>query len=244
MWKLLSETRSRCLYASMIGASVVTLFVLIQSITGKLAPEDLPFAWTWVAVNLLPGLALLWVNVLRQRTPAKLVHPAMHRALVWGTWGYTGMLLLTFLALGGALQQGNSVVGYFRSSWFWLLPAQLVLVGSYVLAFYRKESVFRPGEQVITAFSQQKAAEWQQKGNTARQQCFELVAANDMPAAFDALKAAFDGKNTPNHHATITLESQYTELQRQINMNAIEPAQAQIHLNRIAMGVLNLIEAL
>lgn len=244
MWKLLSDTRSRCLNAWMIGSAVVTLFVLIQSVTGKLAPDDLPFAWGWVALNLLPGLILLWVNVLLQRTPAKLVHPSVHRAMVWGTWGYTLMLLLTFLTLGGALQRGDSVVGYFRMSWFWLLPAQLILVSGYVLAFYRKTEIFRPSAEVITAFSQKKAAEWQQKGHELRQQCFELVATNKMPDVFNILKKSFGGKNTENLNATITLESQFNDLQRQRDMNTLEPAQAQIFLNRIAMGVLNLIESL
>lgn len=230
--------------AWMIGGSIITLFVLIQSFTGKLAAEDLPFAWTWLAVNLLPGLLLLGVQVLRLRLPAKLIHPVAHKALVWGAWGYVFMLLLTFFSLGLALGQGNSVVGYFRNSWYWLMPAQGLLLLGFWLAFYRKESVFRPSEQVITAVAQQKATQSQQKGNVLRQQCYEWVAANDMDAVFNCLRQAFEGKNAQNHNAAIALEAQHRELKRQVDLQLIDPKEAQIALNRIIMGVLNLIEAL
>ncbi|TNE58320.1 MAG: hypothetical protein EP344_10200 [Bacteroidetes bacterium] len=244
MWKLLSETRSRSLAAFMTGAGIVTLFVLVQSVTGKLVSEDLPFAWGWVAINLMPGLLLLLYAILRHRAPAKLVHPAAHRVLVLGTYGYALMLLMTFLALGLALRQGISVIGYFKNSLNWLLPAQGILLLGYLLAFYRKKEIFRPDESTIAAITRQKAEQWRSKGNLQRYQCFELVATNQLPAAFDTLKAAFAGKKTANHHATITLESQFRTLQTQRNMNTIDRGEAQVLLNRITMGVLNLIEEL
>ncbi|MBK9337318.1 MAG: hypothetical protein IPM98_12370 [Lewinellaceae bacterium] len=242
MWYLLSDTRARALYAWITGAGVLTVFVFIQSATGKLAAEDLPFAWVWVAVNLLPGLALLWADVLLHRAPSRLLHPAAHRALVWGTWGYMALLLGTFLALGGALLRGGSVVGYFRASWYWLGPAQGIVLAFYALAFYRKQGLFRPDARVITAFAEQKAAAWKDKGQMQRCRCFELVAENRLPEVFDMLKQAFERRHTANHHAAIELSRQYRALQHEHNMSAVAPGEVQLMLNRVAMGVLGLIE--
>lgn len=242
MWHLLSDTRARALYAWILGAGLLTVFVFIQSATGKLEAEDLPFAWLWVAVNLLPGLGLLWADVLLHRAPARLLHPAAHRALVWGTWGYMALLLGTFLALGAALMRGGSVVGYFRASWYWLGPAQGIVLAFYALALYRKQEVLRPDAEVITAFAEQKAAAWKDKGNVRRCQCFELVAENRLPDALALLKQAFEGRDTTNHHAAIELNRQYRALQHERNLNTIDPKEAQILLNRVTIGVLSLIE--
>jgi len=242
MWHLLSDTRARALYAWIIGSGALTFFVFVQSVTGKLDPDDLPFAWTWVAVNLLPGLGLLWANVLLHRTPARLVHPAAHRALLWGTWGYMALLLATFLALGAALLRGGSVVGYFRTSWYWLGPAQGIVLAFYVLAFYRKQEILRPDAGVITGVAQQKAAAWKEKGNERRCQCFELVSENRLPEVFEVLKQVFEGNNTENHHAAIELSRQHRQLEHERNLNTIDPKEAQLLLNRVTIGVLNLIE--
>lgn len=152
------------------------------------------------------------------------------------------MLLGTFLALGASLLRGGSVVGYFRASWYWLGPAQGIVLAFYALAFYRKQEVLRPDAQTITVFAEQKAAAWKDKGKVRRCQCFELVAENRLPEAFEMLKQVFEGNNTTNHHAAIELNRQYRALQHERNLNAIDPKEAQILLNRVTIGALGLIE--
>ena len=75
-----------------------------------------------------------------------------------------------------------------------------------------------------------------------RCQCFELVTENRLPEAFEMLKQAFEGHDTTNYHAAIELNRQYRALQHERNLNAIDPKEAQILLNRVAIGALSLIE--
>jgi hypothetical protein len=241
--KLLSETRRACFRLCLISVAVVMLLVLVQTITGKLVGEA-GEAWLWVALVALPALLMVWVSILLNKYPAKVVHPAAYSALVWGSAAYYGLILLTILSEPFATQAERSVMSYFQQSLLWLLPLEAVLLAGYALAFFRKESFFRPNEQIILDFAAKKAVDAQIKGKVWLQQSLELIAANDMPGVFAKMKERFGTTNSSDLNAAVLLENQYNELVRSRDLNMVEPATAQTSLNRIVMGVINLAERL
>jgi hypothetical protein len=121
---------------------------------------------------------------------------------------------------------------------------ELLLLTGYGLAFFRKDSIFKPNEQIILDFAAQKASTWQGQGNTLRQQCFELIAANDLPGVFALAKAHLDKTGSPDLNAVILLENQWTELSRRRDLNLVESGEAQMNLNRILVGLMNVVERL
>jgi hypothetical protein len=241
--KLLSETRRACFQVCLSGALMILLLVFVQTISGKL--EDATgFAWIWVIGTAILPLTTVWISVLLNRYPSKLFQPGTHWALVAGTAFYFLLALITLLAEPFATRGDLSTVQYLGQSIWWLLPIEALLLAGYYLAFWRKDSLFRPNAQLILDFAAQKASAWQQKGNTLRQQCFESIASNDMPGAFNLLKSQFSASSGDDLNAVVLLQNQYNELSRQRDFNLVEPGQAQISLNRITMGLINLVEKL
>ena len=240
-WKLLSETRRACLRAVLFGSAAVLLLVFAQTVGGILS-DVVVQGWAWVLIVVLPVFLTLWASAMLNRYPAKIIHPTAHQSLVIGSWAYQLFALLTLLAEPFATREALSIVQYLAQSLWWLLPLQVILLVGYWLVFYRKDSLFKPNEQIILDFAAKKAAIWEAKGNLLRQQSFELVAANDLPGVFAKLKEAFNQSNSEDLKETILLQGQFTSLSQARALNTADPDKAQIELNRIAMAVLNLVE--
>ncbi|MBK6996247.1 MAG: hypothetical protein IPH31_15450 [Lewinellaceae bacterium] len=240
-WKLLSETRRACLRAGLAGTAAVLLLVFAQTVGGILSGV-VAQAWGWVLLVLLPVLLLLWASAMFNRYPAKIIHPTAHQSLVWGSWTYQWLILLTLLAEPFATREDLSIVGYLAQSLWWLLPMEALLLVGYWLVFYRKDLIFKPNEKIILDFATEKAADSKDKGNLLRQQCFELVAANDLPGVFAKMKETFGKTGGDDLKESILLQGQFTALSKEKEMNMVDPGKAQIELNRIAMAVLNLVE--
>jgi len=242
-WKLLSETRKHSLWAALLGAAAAILLVFIQSVSGLLE-GIMAQGWLWVMAAVLPALLVLWASILLNRYPAKIVHPAAHQALVWGSWTYYLLALATLLAEPFATQGERSLQQYLSQSLWWILPLEIILIAGYWLVFYRKDLIFKPNEKIILDLAAQKAATWESKGHLLRQQCFELLAANDMAGVFETMKKSFEKSGSADLNATVMLEGQYHALNRDRDLNIVERDKAQRELNRIAMGVINLVEKL
>ncbi len=242
-WKLLSETRRACLRVVLIGTAGVLLLVFAQTVGGKLS-DAVAQGWGWALLVLLPVLLMLWASAMLNRYPAKIIHPTAHQSLVWGSLAYQLFVLLTLLAEPFATREELSIVGYFAESLWWLLPFQGLLLIGYWLVFYRKDLIFKPNEKIILDFAAKKAADWEGKGNLPRQQCFELVAANDLPGVFEKMKEIFGKSGGSDFQETLLLQGQFTTLTQARALNTADPDKAQIELNRIGMAVLNLVEKL
>ena len=238
-WRLLSETRKQCILAALIGTALAVTLVFVQSVSGLLEGIT-ALGWLWVMMVVLPALVVLWISILRNRYPAKIVHPTAHQTLVWGSWTYFLLALLTLLAEPLATRGSRSLQQYLTQSLWWTLPLELMLIAGYWLIFYRKDSIFKADEKIILDFAAQKAATWEAKGNLLRQQCFELIASNDMPGAFSKMKAVFEKAGSAELNAIVLLEGQYNSLLRDRDLNVVDRDKSQIELNRIVMGVLNL----
>lgn len=242
-WKLLTETRANCIKAAILGTGAAVLLVFIQSVTGLL-DGIMAQGWLWVIAAVLPPLLVLWASTLLNRYPAKIVRPMAHQVLVYGSWTYFLLALVTLLSEPFATQGERSLQQYLYQSLWWMLPMQFTLITGYLLLFYRKHLIFKPNEQIILDFAAQKASKWEAKGHTLRQQCFELIAANELSTAFEKMKEAFEKSGSNDLNAVVLLEGQFTRLSQDRDLNTIDPGKAQVELNRIAMGVMNLVEKL
>ncbi len=154
------------------------------------------------------------------------------------------LALLTLLSEPFATRGELSMVQYLTQSYWWLLPMEAILLAGYGLVFFRKDSIFKPNEQIILDFAVQKAADWKGQGNSLRQQCFELIAANKLSSVFSIMKKQFEKTDRNDLNAVVLLENQFTEISRQRDLNLVEREEAQISLNRIVMGLMNLVEHL
>lgn len=240
-WKLLSETRRACLRIVLAGTAAVLLLVFAQTVGGILSGMVVQ-GWAWVFAVIMPVLLLLWASTMLNRYPAKIVHPAAHQSLVWGSLTYEAFALFTLLAEPFATRESLSIVDYLAESLWWLLPLECLLLVGYWLVFYRKDLFFKPNEKIILDFAGQKAAEWKGKGHLLREQCFEMMAANDLQGVFAKMKETFEKTSAEDLKETILLQGQYNSLAKEREMNLVDPEKAQIGLNRIGMSMLNLVE--
>ncbi|MCB0523561.1 MAG: hypothetical protein KDC86_03480 [Saprospiraceae bacterium] len=242
-WKLLAETRKHCIRAAIVGAGLCVLLVFVQSVSGLLE-GIMAQGWVWVMVIVLLPLLVLWASTFLNRYPAKIVRPLAHQALVYGSWLYFLLALFTLLSEPFATQGDRSLQQYLYQSLWWMMPLELILVVGYVLLFYRKNLIFKPNEQIILDFASQKAVAWENKGHVLRQQCFELIAANDLDGALGKMKEAFEKSGSADMNAAVLLESQFHNLSKERDLNMVDRDKAQVELNRITMAIMNLIEKL
>lgn len=242
-WKLLSETRRICLRTALIGLGLSLMLVFAQTVGGALSGLIVQ-GWGWTLLVLLPPFLMLWASAMLNRYPAKILHPGGHQALFWGTLAYYTFILITLLAEPLATREDLSIEAYLAQSLWWLLPLQALLIVGYWLVFYRKDSIFKANEKIILDFAEQKANEWKEKGHVLRHQCFELVAANDMPAVFEKIRSELEKSGSDALKEVVMYQGQFTSLSRERDLNTIDPEKAKIELNRIVQGVLNLIEKL
>ncbi|MEO6039710.1 MAG: hypothetical protein ABIQ93_14955, partial [Saprospiraceae bacterium] len=86
-WLLLSESRSRILRIWNVYTGLVLFFVLAQTVMGKLAGIE-GWVWLWFTATLIPGLSILNANAWLNKSPAKILHPGAHRAMLAAAFGY------------------------------------------------------------------------------------------------------------------------------------------------------------
>lgn len=237
---VISDTRSKCWRAWRSLPPLLLVLFFIQTVSGRLSPEA-PRAWMWLFVCLLPGLSVLWGSMLLNRHPAKLIVQPVHSALVWSTWLYLALVLLTPLAEPFAQLNGQSTVAFLQQSYLWLLPLQALLLAAYALAFVRKEALFRPDARLIAAYAEEKAS---RAASNIQKQLLGLVAAGDPGAALLLASEHLEKTGSADAQAVVLLRGELASLQRNRDLNLIDPDTAQRQLNRIAMSLLNLTENL
>jgi len=234
---ILLETRLKCIRAWVLTLPFPLLLMIVQTLSGKLRDIELA-AWSWWALVSLPSFALLLLSLFINRHPAKIIAQGVHVALVSGTWCYSILVLLTLLIEPFARQWGQqSTMDHLQTSCFWLAPLHVLLLGSYYLVFWRKESLFRPNEKIILEVAAQEAAK---SRPLLQKQVFDLMAANEVPEVFRQLGSYFE-KESPDGLQTLTLlQSEYTAVLQERDLNLVDLPASQRQLNRIAMALLNL----
>lgn len=242
-WVLLSVTRRKCLWVWIVFTAIVVLWTLLQTLTGLLDELAAPVGWLWVALQIFPGLVVLFVSVLYNRYPAKVIPVAAHRALWLGAMSYLLLVVFTLMAEPLAIQGDLGIIGYLEMSYMWLLPFQLVLLGGFVLAFFRKESIFLPNEKILLEVASRNAEKWQVKGDTVRSGCFEKIAAGDIKGGFETVKMHLSTDDNRQSEVAL-LQGDFSRLQQNIDLNLVSREEGQRQLNRITMALLNIIEKL
>jgi hypothetical protein len=238
MLVLLADTRKKLLWLWLIFTAIIILLFLIQTITSKF--EDiLGTAWLWVSVNLLPSLVLLFVAVLLNKNPSKVLLIHTFRAVYASAWAYLLLLLLTLLALPFATAN-YSIEAYLKDAYLWLLPFQLILIVVFSLLYFRKETFFRPNAAIMGEYVNKKAEFAQRSGNEQQNNAFNALINNDLELALTILKTNLkDNKND-----IILLQGQYANWQKERDLNLTPPDDLQRSLNRLTMAVVNYVEEL
>ena len=236
---LLADTRKKLLWLWLVFTAIIVLLIFIQTLSGKF--EDIESkAWLWAFTHLLPALLLLITAVLMNRNPSKVLLSSTFRMTYIATLTYLLLVLMTLLALPFATIN-QSIEEYFSQSYMWLVPFQVILLITFGILYFKKETIFRPNAAIMQEFVSKKAEFAQRKGNTLQSEAFELLIADDkMPEVLDLLKAHL--KSSTND--IVLLQSQYTEWQQQRDMNLLSADELQRTLNRLMLAVVSYIEKL
>jgi chromate transport protein ChrA len=241
-WILMAEARRRLLLSWGILATPVFLLMLLQFFNGKYEGIEAT-AWGWLGGLLLPGLLLLYFSSILNRHPAKLIHPAAFRALWAAVVAFLVTVAYSLLTSQSTIDRQNiGLDQFFMSTLAFLLPfSAIVLIGLW-LFFFKKDNIFKPNPQIIIETAGKKAEEAERKGLVQRARCYQLVAADDVPAAFDLMRQFFTQKgDTERVNETVMQQNRHTNLLKERDMGLVDAAAAQLTLNQIVSATLNLI---
>jgi CRISPR/Cas system-associated endoribonuclease Cas2 len=239
MLVLLADTRKKLLWLWLAFTAALSILFLIQTLSGKF--EDIvSSAWLWLFMNVLPCLVLLFVAVLLNKNPSKVLLINTFRAVYGSAWAYLLLLLVTILALPFATVN-SSIEDYLKDAYLWLIPFQIVLLLVFSLLYFRKEMLLRPNAAIMQEYVNKKAEFAKRAGNDSQNTAFNALINNeDLTEVLTHLRTHLaDGKND-----IIVLQSQYTNWQKERDLNLSPPDVLQRELNRLTMAVVNYIEDL
>jgi len=239
---LITKIRKQLLWI-WVGFSIpILLLIFVQTIAGKYAEiEAIP--WLWAGTNLLPGFILIMVGALRNKNSGKFVKTFIYRIIVVATIAYLVWVLVTMLSMtaGSATQ---SLATYFQSSYRWLIPFQLLLLGVFVLLFFKEEAMFRPNEKMIKEQAVKDMKQAAAKDNLLQQQAFELLVANNYGSLFKNLQKNIGDKNDQQNTQLLMLQTQYNNWEKKTSMGLMDGKEAQLTINRITMALIQMIKTL
>jgi hypothetical protein len=236
---LLTDTRKKLLWLWLGFTAAIVLLFFVQTLAGKY--EDIEGqAWTWVFVQLMPALLLLFVAVLLNKNPSKVLLRATFRALYFGTLAYLLLVALTLLSMPVATLQW-SISEYLDLSYTWLAPFQAFLLLAFGLLYFRKEPLFRPTAAIMEQYVAKKAEFAQRAGNSTQVSAFQLLTTeNGVKAVLNLLSSQLK-----NDATDITLlQNQYAFWEQQRDLNTMAPDALQRELNRLTMATVGYVERL
>ena len=191
-------------------------------------------------VHFLSSKLLLFSGVWFEKQTEKLLSPNANRLLSGFTSSFPLLTLLPLFMIRAALDSGDlSLKDYFVRSYFWLVPINLLLCCGLIILLFRKKGMIQPKSSIIQDLAHDESTIAKNKGYVLGQQCLDLIARNELIAAFDLLECAFsDDAEISNQ--VILLRSRYNRLQEEKNLNVIEQSDAQNSYNQIVVAVINL----
>lgn len=241
---LLSDLRKKILLLWLLLSAVLLLFFLFQAQNGKYAGLE-SAAWTWIFVQLLPGLTLLLAATLFRFNQGKVV-------LKWVFWTISGLSVLfllfvifTLLSVSGGAA-GLSLEEGFARSYRYLLPLQGLLLAVFAVLFFKKDSLFQPGEGVLRSHAQQLLDQAKTAGSLDRQRALELFVAADMPAMLDFIEEKMRAKS-PAHtsfNEVLLLKNNLVVLRKNTDMGRLSAEESRREYQRICVAAMGLVEEL
>jgi Effector-associated domain 11 len=241
MLTLITKIRKQLLWL-WIGFSIpMLLLIFVQTIAGKYVEiESTP--WLWAGANLLPCFVLLLTGAMQNKNAGKFIQTFIYRIILVATLAYLLLLVMTLLSMtAGSAEQ--SLADYFRQSYRWLLPFQLLLIGVFVLLFFRQEALFRPNEKMIKEHVVKEMNQAAAKNNMVQQQAFELLVANNYQGLFELLNQKLDNSSEAGSQ-TLMLQTQYNDWANKTSLGLVEEKDAQLTINRITLALIRLINNL
>ena len=236
---LLADTRKKLLWLWLSFTTIIIIFVLIQTLTGKL--EDIVgTTWLWAFINLLPALVLLLVAVLLNTHPSKVVLKTAFQFVFIATLAYLLFVLGTQLAIPMATLN-RSIEEYLQQSYIWLLPFQATLIVAFSLIYFRKMPLFRPNEKILLELVNKKAEYAKRTNNTLQQQAFDMLLADGKMNDFFAFLRTHLKEDAND---VVVVQGQYNEWTRQRDLNLSTPEELQIALNKLTLAGVNYVEKL
>jgi hypothetical protein len=243
IWILLADTRKKLLWLWLVFTAIIIGLVLFMTLVDKFDMATFA-AWIWALSSILPMLTLLVYGVVMNPQPSKVIKKATFQLVFYGALGYLLLTLATLLGLQawlGSHTEGG-IADYFRQSYLWLVPFQLLLlVGAWIL-YFQKTKLFQPNEKILLEYAQKKADYAQRFGSLPQKQAFDLLLKNDYPSVFDHLKKNLIDRDDQN--ITIVLQGQYTGITEKSGFDTVEPAEAQREINRITLALVDVFEKL
>ena len=243
MWILLADTRKKLLWLWVGFTAVIIALFLFMTLQNTFEGVIMT-AWTWAFVSLLPMLSLLFMGVIQNPQPSKVIKKSAFRLVYYGALGYLLLTLATLLGLQAWLDAHTEggIGDYFKQSYLWLLPFQiLLLVGAWFL-YFQKTKLLQPNEKILLAYAQKKAEYAQRFGNLVQQEAFDLLIQNKMPALFELVTKQLIGKDEQND--VLLLQSNYSRIKETNDFDTEDPAVLQRELNRISLALIDFIEQL
>jgi hypothetical protein len=237
MLVLLADTRKKLLWLWIAGTAVLASLVFVQTLAGKFEEIE-GAAWSWVFMNLLPAFLLLFVAVLLNKNPSKVLYHATFQAVYMGGVTYLLLVLATLIALPFATRN-ESIEVYLQMSYFWLVPFQGLLVVVFGLLYFRKEAFFRPNATIMQAYVGKKGEFAKRTGNLSQSRAFDLLTQEDgLGKALEFLSAL--GGDDLND--VILMQNQYARWKQGRDLNTESPELLQRELNRMTLAVVDIIE--
>ncbi|MBV6442836.1 MAG: hypothetical protein DYG98_07220 [Haliscomenobacteraceae bacterium CHB4] len=234
---LLADTRKKLLWLWLGFTAVLVLLVFVQTLAGKYEGIEAQ-AWGWAFVQLLPALLLLFLAVLLNKNPSKVLMRATFLLVYFGALTYLLLVAVTLFALPVAT--GNwSIEEYLAKSYLWLVPFQIILLAAFSLLYFRKESLFRPNPAIMQQYVAKKAEFAQRTGHVAQVQAFQLlVGDNGLGATLEHLRGHLQSEG----NAIVVLQNQHNEWIKQRDLNLLPPDALQRELNRLTMATIGFVE--
>jgi hypothetical protein len=236
---LLEDTRRKLLWLWLAGAVLAGLLTFVRTQTGMY--EDMEaVAWSWYFTHILPTLLLLFVAVIGNRNPSKVVRRSTFFLLYAGGLSYLLLVALTLFGRPDTIQ-GQSMEDYLRLSYSWLLPFQALLLALFGIFYFRKEPFFQPNAAIVQAYVGKKTEYAHRHGSLLQIQAFDTLIQPDGLARTLAMLAESPGTQKND---LILLQSQYANWTKGRDLNLAAPDQLQRELNRMTLAVIDIIENL
>lgn len=236
---LLADTRKKLLWLWLAGAACLGLLMFARTLTGMY--EDMETAaWRWYFSHILPILLLLFVAVILNRNPSKVVKRSIFRLLYAGGLSYLLLVLITLLGRPGILR-GQSIEDYLRLSYGWLLPFQALLLLLFGLFYFRKDPFFQPNAAILQEYVGKKNEYAHRRGSLLQIQAFDTLIQPDGLGKTLAMLAA--SAAAPNNDLVL-LQSQYANWTKSRDLELAASDQLQRELNRMTLAVIDIIENL
>ena len=236
---LLADTRKKLLWLWIGATAVLVLLVLVQTLNGIY--EDIEgAAWSWVFVHLIPALLLLFIALLLNKNPSKVLPHATFQALYLGSLAYLLLMLISLLALPLAMRS-QSIESYLSLTYYWLLPFQGLLLIAFAMLYFRKETFFRPSAAIMKDYVSKKEEFARRRGSLLQIQSFDLLIQED---GLSKTLVFLSNNDKNNLNDLILLQNQYANWKKQRDLNLIAPGDLQRELNRMTLATIDFIENL